>query len=261
MRLSISNFQALRFLMLAACLVGPAMAAGSGDWPTYGHDYGDSRHSPLNQINAGNVASLKPVWTFHMRPPDVTRGFASSEDTPIVIGDVMYVSTPYGRVIALDAATGMERWAYQVPHGDQPATRGVSYWPGPRPEIVFGTRGGLLIALNAATGSPVKGFGQDGVVDLHSDAVMQGLPEGAARHHVRAGDLQKSRHNWLASAGNSSTGRLWPGTSFRCAHWPGSLAFQWGSLARGAISRQLGGRQLGEAFRCVNVWAGLTLDA
>ncbi|HET7085500.1 MAG TPA: PQQ-binding-like beta-propeller repeat protein [Rhizomicrobium sp.] len=163
--------------LTAAGLASPAMAGGAGDWPTYGHDYGDSRHSSLAQITPANVAGLAPAWTFHMRPPDATRGFASSEDTPIVIRDVMYVSTPYGRVVALDAATGKERWAYQVPRADQPATRGVSYWPGPRPEIVFGTRGGLLIALDAATGAPVKAFGEDGVVDLHSPAVMQGFPK------------------------------------------------------------------------------------
>src|SRR5581483_4885649 len=168
----------LKTLTLATlCLASPALAAGAGDWPTYGHDYGDSRHSPLSQITPTNVAGLALVWTFHMRPADATRTFASSEDTPIVIKGVMYVSTPYGRVVALDAATGTERWAYQVPRGDQPATRGVSYWPGPRPEIVFGTRGGLLIALDAANGAPIKGFGEDGVVDLHSPAVMQGFPK------------------------------------------------------------------------------------
>jgi glucose dehydrogenase len=54
--------------------------------------------------------------------------------------------------------------------------RGVSYWAGMKSEIVFGTRAGLLIALHAGTGAPVKSFGKDGVVDLHSDAVMQGFP-------------------------------------------------------------------------------------
>jgi quinoprotein glucose dehydrogenase len=173
-----ANLNRLRILILAAaCLASPANAGSGGDWPTYGHDYGDSRHSPLNQITTANVTGLAPVWTYHMRPADVTRGFASSEDTPIVIKDVMYVSTPYGRVVALDAATGTERWAYQVPHGDQPATRGVSYWPGPRPEIIFGTRGGLLIALDAATGAPAKAFGEDGVIDLRGPMVMQGFPK------------------------------------------------------------------------------------
>ena len=173
------NDSIARLMLAAACLASPAFAGPAADWPTYGHDYGDSRHSPLAQITPANVSGLKPAWTFHMRPADATRGFASSENTPIVVRDIMYLSTPYGRVVALDAATGAERWAYQVPGNDQPATRGVSYWPGAKSEIVFGTRGGLLIALDAATGTPVKGFGKAGVLDLHSDAVMQGFPKAA----------------------------------------------------------------------------------
>ena len=170
----------MRLKTMAFAVAGLALATGrvpAQDWPTYGHDYGDSRHSPLAQITPANVAGLKTAWTFHMRPPDrASRGFASSESTPIVVGGVMYISTPYSRVLALDAATGMERWAYQVPGSDQPATRGVAYWPGQHSEIVCGPRGGLLVALPAEIGAPVKGFGRDGVVNLHSDAVMQGFP-------------------------------------------------------------------------------------
>src|SRR4051812_34769123 len=146
--------------------VGPAMSLE--EWPTYGHDYGDTRYSPLKQITPSNVAGLKPVWTYHMRPADrASRGFAPSQNTPIVVKGVMYVSTPYGRVVALDAENGRQLWAYQVPGSDQPATRGVAYWPGGgknRPQIVFGTRSGLLIALDAGTGAPVQSFGKNGVV-------------------------------------------------------------------------------------------------
>ena len=154
-------------LLMASPAVSPAWAFTDSEWPAYGHDYGDTRFSPLSQITPANVGLLKPAWTYHMRTPDrETRGFASSEDTPLVVGGTMYVSTPYGRVVALDAETGKERWAYDVPNGDQPAARGVSYWPGARPEIVFGTRAGLLIALHAESGAPVKSFGKDGVLDL-----------------------------------------------------------------------------------------------
>ena len=118
---------ALPAMLPAAVLAVPAPQ----EWRTYGHDYGDSRYSPLSDITPANVAGLKPVWTYHMRPPDrVSRGFAASENTPIVVDGIMYVSTPYGRVVALDAESGKQLWAYQVPGSDQPATRGVSYWPG-----------------------------------------------------------------------------------------------------------------------------------
>ena len=99
-------------MLPAAVLAVPA----AQEWRTYGHDYGDSRYSPLSDITPANVAGLKPVWTYHMRPPDrAARGFASSENTPIVVDGIMYVSTPYGRVVALDAESGKQIWAYQVP--------------------------------------------------------------------------------------------------------------------------------------------------
>ena len=242
-------------------VASPVRAAGDSEWPAYGHDYGDSRFSPLAQITPANVTSLKPVWTYHMRPPDRgARGFASSENTPLVVGGVMYVSTPYGRVVALDAETGLQRWAYEVPNGDQPATRGVAYWPGPHPEIVFGTRSGLLIALQADDGAPVKNFGKDGVLDLHSDAVMQGFPKAAlgvtsapviykdliitgsrvqetpqqgASGQVRAFDARTGREVWHFN------GVPQPGEKFHDT-WEGD---SW---------RNRSG---------VNVWAGLTLDA
>src|SRR5262249_27495767 len=100
-------------VLAGAALLLPASALALEEWPTYGHDYGDTRYSPLSQITPANVTQLKPVWTYHMRPPDrISRGFASSQNTPLVVNGVMYVSTPYGRVVALDAETGKQRWAY-----------------------------------------------------------------------------------------------------------------------------------------------------
>jgi quinoprotein glucose dehydrogenase len=248
---------------LAALVVGlmAGPAAGLEEWPTYGHDYGDSRYSPLAQITPANVSGLKPAWTYHMRPPGrEARGFAASENTPLVVGGLMFVSTPYGRVVALDAETGKQRWAYEVPAGDQPATRGVSYWPGAKPQIVFGTRGGLLIALDAKSGAPVAGFGKDGVVNLHSDAVMQGFPQAAlgvtsapviykdliitgsrnqetpqkgASGQVRAFDVHTGREVWHFN------GVPQPGEKFHDT-WEGD---SW--VGRSGV----------------NVWVGLTLDA
>src|SRR5271154_1200598 len=185
----------LSIALMALMSCGAALAAPlSEEWPTYGHDYGDTRHSPLAQITPANVGQLKPAWTYHMKPPGETpvarpgsrrraSAFNASEATPLVADGVMYIPTPYGRVVALDATTGTEKWAYQVPDNDQPATRGVSYWPGgggAKPEIIFGTRDhGYLIALDAASGAPVKGFGEGGVVKLQTPDVMQGLPDAA----------------------------------------------------------------------------------
>ena len=254
-----------RIGLLTGALMLPVSVQALEEWPAYGHDYGDTRYSPLRQITPANVARLKPAWTYHMRTADRgSRGFAASENTPLVVNGTMYVSTPYGRVVALDAETGTQRWAYQVPGGDQPATRGVSYWPGRENKnagarIVFGTRGGLLIALHADTGAPAKGFGKDGVLDLHSDAVMQGFPQAAlgitsapaiyknliitgsrtqetpqqgASGQVRAFDVRTGREVWHFN------GVPRPGEKFHDS-WEGD---SW-------IKRS-----------GVNVWVGLTLD-
>ena len=63
--------------LVLGLMAGPAISLE--EWPTYGHDYGDSRYSPLAQITPANVSGLKPAWTYHMRPPGrEARGFAAN---------------------------------------------------------------------------------------------------------------------------------------------------------------------------------------
>jgi len=168
-------------------------ATAPGDWAHYGRDAGAARFSPLTEITPGNVAKLAPVWTYHMRPagvvaesfpmPDSLKkrfatGFSASEATPLVVNGVMYMPTPYNRVVALDAATGTALWTYELQNRDQPSTRGVAYWPGGKgtgARIVFGTRTGKLIALDAATGKPAADFGTAGLVDMKTPEVMNGM--------------------------------------------------------------------------------------
>ncbi len=159
--------------------------SGPDGWPVYGHDVGGARYSPLRDINTANVARLQRAWVYHTGDaaplaPDAPRGQHSVafEATPLVIDDVMYVSTPAGRVIALDADTGRELWTFSPwtrrkrPAHDRPS-RGVSYWPGNAgtpPRIFAGTADGRLLALNARTGIPVPGFGDEGEIDLRKGA-------------------------------------------------------------------------------------------
>lgn len=166
--------------------------AKRGDWTSYGRDEGHARHSPLTQITPANVPTLKRLWTYHMRPAGQTAdsvplpdgvperyktGFSASEATPLVVDGTMYLSTPYRRVVALDAATGKEKWVFAFPTNDQASTRGVAYWPGDGKtgaRIVFGTRTGKLYALDAKTGQPATGFGTAGIVDMKTPEVMNG---------------------------------------------------------------------------------------
>jgi len=155
-----------------------------GEWPAYGRDPGGARFSPWTQITRENVASLQVAWTYHTGEPDMA-GMShrppALEVTPLVVDGLMYVSTPAGHVIALDPATGTERWRFDAgvnPHrgyGDF-ASRGVSYWRDARAatgnpcarRIFAATIDARLVALDAASGKPCAGFGSAGVVDLRA---------------------------------------------------------------------------------------------
>lgn len=117
-----------------------------------------------------------------IRPPRRPSRFLAAEITPIVAGGLMYISTPYARIVALDPTTGKEVWVYETPKDSGiPSLRGVEYWAGDSThpaEVLFGTRDGLLIALDAKTGKGVVGFGANGVVDMKTPEVMNGGTRG-----------------------------------------------------------------------------------
>lgn len=155
-----------------------------GDWPVYGRDPGGSRFSPLTQISRDNVARLQVAWTYHTGEQDMA-GMShrppALEVTPLVVDGVMYLSTPAGRIIALDPATGAERWRFDAgvnPHrgyGDF-ASRGVAFWRDARAaagtpppcarRILATTIDARLVALDAGSGKPCADFGANGALDL-----------------------------------------------------------------------------------------------
>jgi PQQ enzyme repeat len=113
--------------------------------------------------------------------PRVSTGFSVSEVTPLVIHGVMYITTPSGRVTALDPTTGKEIWSYKLPSGE-PATRGVEYFPGDKqtpPLIVVGTSDAKLFTLDSKTGVFNKAFGVDGIVDLNTPEITHDLPNAS----------------------------------------------------------------------------------
>ncbi|HKE04672.1 MAG TPA: pyrroloquinoline quinone-dependent dehydrogenase, partial [Blastocatellia bacterium] len=170
-----------------ATVTNSPVAAGDAkqqsDWPAYGRDAGGSRYSPLAQINRGNVGQLKIAWTYRTGAMDVKAASAKRaafEATPILVDGSLYLTTPFNRVIALDPATGAERWTYdpQVKLDQsysEVTSRGVSAWPALTDKrklarrIFAGTIDARLIALDAATGKPCADFGENGQVDLTRD--------------------------------------------------------------------------------------------
>ncbi|USQ94860.1 PQQ-binding-like beta-propeller repeat protein [Caulobacter sp. RL271] len=167
---------------------GPALAGdgtmtAGADWTAYGGTYGAQRYSTLAQITPQNAGQLKRAWLIHTGDlPDTAeaRKQYGAETTPLKVGDALYVCTPKNILIALDAASGKERWRFdpKVPDIHIPYTaacRGVSYYvvPGAAPEqacakrIIEGTLDARLIAVDAATGRPCADFGFGGQVDTN----------------------------------------------------------------------------------------------
>jgi quinoprotein glucose dehydrogenase len=167
--------------LLAAWVVPALLSAQSapGDWPAYGRDRGGERFSPLSGIDRGNVQRLAVAWEYSTGeaaiPFNRERSF---EATPLVVAGVMYLSTPLGRVIALDGESGKERWVTDlkvepIGFGDF-TSRGVSLWADPAARagspcalrVIVATIDARLHALDARDGRPCMGFGVAGSVDL-----------------------------------------------------------------------------------------------
>ncbi|MGH6904090.1 MAG: pyrroloquinoline quinone-dependent dehydrogenase [Geminicoccaceae bacterium] len=170
-------------IALALLLAAPADGrAQPGQWLRYGLNDGGTRYLRGGEITPDNVARLEVAWTYHTG--DLGEGFRSAaklafEATPILADGRLYLSTPFNQVIALDPASGREIWRFDArldPEMNFSAatSRGVSWWAdeAAAPDapcatrIFLGTLDGRLSALDARTGVPCPGFGDDGQVDL-----------------------------------------------------------------------------------------------
>ncbi|HEY2154059.1 MAG TPA: pyrroloquinoline quinone-dependent dehydrogenase [Isosphaeraceae bacterium] len=204
-----------------------------GDWPGVGNDPGCARYSGLSRINRGNVARLKPAWTY--RTGELKGGKGKTiECTPIVVNGLTYVTTAYLRVVALDAASGKELWQFDPlkahPFAHEPTSggvnRGCAYWSDGRPggarRIIHGTSDGRLFSLNAKDGKLDPTFGVGGVRNLRDelppeaaklgygptsapaiwkDTIIVGFacgegPEFAAPGDIRAFDVRTGKEVW-----------------------------------------------------------------
>ncbi|MGB6943428.1 MAG: pyrroloquinoline quinone-dependent dehydrogenase [Bryobacteraceae bacterium] len=143
--------------------VSHLFAQSAAEWSSYGRDPGGTKYSPLSQINTKNVRALVRAWSYHTGEPG-----GIWENTPIVVGDVMYFATRKNRVVALEPETGKELWVYDPKSTHVSEHRGVSYWPGDshtKPRIILATEA-RLIELDAKTGKPALDFGDNGEVNL-----------------------------------------------------------------------------------------------
>ncbi len=125
-----------------------------GDWLSYGRNYAEDRYSGLEQINKDNIKNLGLAWSLNIGT--TVNGI---ETTPVVVDGIMYLTDPWSKVYAVNAATGQRIWTFdpQVPgrYGQKPCCdvvhRGVALYKG---KVYVGTIDGRLIALDASNGKP-----------------------------------------------------------------------------------------------------------
>src|SRR3989442_900863 len=187
----------MRVLVMALLLgIAPAaLDAQEVDGRANGRDVQGTRYSPAAEITRKNVSRLELAWTYRTGETDAgfkTEKATAFEATPLVVDGTMYIGTPLGRVIALDPATGRERWVFDpkikrdVSYGDF-ASRGVSTWldesapvgAACRRRVFVATAQSQLFALDGRDGHPCARFGRNGMVDLKAGLRIPPFEPGA----------------------------------------------------------------------------------
>lgn len=245
------------------------------EWGVYGGDDGGSKYSPLTAINKANVAKLRPAWEWKPGEGPLTeyKTFPGTfQATPLLVDGVLYLSTPYNRVVALDPTSGRELWSYdpkayvdgQVPNGTGFVHRGVAAWRdtvnGGKLRLFMNSRY-RLISLDAATGKPVPGFGDNGVVDLTKGLSWEINP----KHYTNTSPPVVYQD--LIILGNGVADRLVykndPPGDVRAFHArTGKLVWTFHPVPRkGEFGNETWGDESWKITGHTNVWAPMTLDA
>src|SRR4051812_572702 len=235
-----------------------------GDASDSGFGGGGGRGGPPGDQVAAQAAEegVAPAAGRGGRGGRAPAAFAIAEVTPLVINGVMYITTPYGRVTALDPTNGNEIWSYKLPAG-QPATRGVAYFPGDKtvaPLIVVATSDGKLFTLDAKSGALNARFGVNGMVDLNTPDITHNLP--------RATDGQSSPpaiYKNLIILGGRTTESGGPGPAGDVRAFDihdGKLAWTFHSIPQpGEPNFGTWAGESGKMRSGVNVWGLITVDA
>jgi quinoprotein glucose dehydrogenase len=181
----------MRYLGLLLFATSAVVNAGDTEsgWTAYGHDLGGTRYSQARQVTRENVGKLRAAWTYHtgaLEPATDRNQKAAFEATPILVEGTLYLTTPFNAVIALDPATGREKWKFD-PKVDRThdysevSSRGVAAWVDLkagkkavcRVRLFEGTIEARLLALDAGTGKLCADFGSGGQVDLTRDVALR----------------------------------------------------------------------------------------
>ena len=235
------------------------LSAAIVDWTVNRRDPNGSQFAPIAQINATNVQKLRPAWEYHTGDAS---GRSSMYANPIVIDGTMYLSTPSLKAVALDAATGRQKWAFDpAKYNNGVVTRlrnrGVAYWKGDEGERIYDFVRDRVYAIDAKSGELIQTFGKDGYIDLRENlgvdpkrvelemttpgAVYKNLlilgsrvneTYGASPGHIRAYDTVTGQLKWI----------------FHTIPQPGEFGHDTWSWPKG------------ETFGGANAWGGVTID-
>tara|TARA_B100001250_G_scaffold414069_1_gene450502 strand:- start:4106 stop:6331 length:2226 start_codon:yes stop_codon:yes gene_type:complete len=176
------------------------------NWLSHGRDYNEQRYSPLNQINKQTISKLELEWSLDM---GTTRGL---EATPIIDNGIMFVSSTWSVVHAIDAKTGKELWVYDpnVPRSwarkvcCDVVNRGVAVWKG---QVYFGTIDGRLISLDTVTGKKIWEINT--LIDTSKDYTITGAPRIAnGKVFIGNGGADMGGVRGYVSAYNTKNGNL-----------------------------------------------------
>jgi len=164
-------------VVVVTMAVTTSAVAQNVDWRLHNLDLAGSRYSEMDQIDRSNVQTLAPRWLFQHGVIDGV----SNQTTPVVVDGVMYLTDSRGSVYALNAADGHLLWTYDVTEllggsrreGYIFRHRGVTYANG----VVYSAAGSFIFALDAATGEPIAGFGENGQASPILEVLRQRYPE------------------------------------------------------------------------------------
>lgn len=262
----------MRYIILTLLFFGLAKSTiinsdKFSEWKVTGGTKENTHFSSLRQIDTSNVMHLRLAWTYHSKDADTVH-HSQIQCNPIIIDNAIYATSPQLKVLALDNATGKEKWTFD-PFGSSSTediqsvislnnNRGVTYWKKRKDARIFFTAGSFLFALNANTGLPISSFGQNGKIDLRNglgrdvlttyvvstspgiifkDLLILGTRVsesiGAAPGHIRAYDVRTGKQRWI----------------FHTIPQPGEFGYK--TWEDSTVYRSAGG---------ANAWAGFSLD-
>jgi quinoprotein glucose dehydrogenase len=239
------------WVLTLGLLAGNAGAADHHDWPAYGG--GDGTHySTLSQINRDNVKNLVVAWKYD------TGEQGGIEASPIIVGNVLYATTPRNTILALDAASGKLIWKYSFDVRGYMITRGVSYWTDGREARILAGARNFLYALDAATGKPIASFGENGRIDLR-----KGLREPSEYQSVSLttpGSIYKDLI--IVGGANPETLPAPPGDIRAFDVRTGALRWTFHTIPRpGEFGYNTWPKDAWKNIGAANNWAGMTVDA